>query len=110
MREALRKAGCVFQEPIMKLEVECSDEHWGNVTGDLMKRRAQIKETGNRGKLKTALVDAPLSEMFGYANALRSLTQGRASFSMEPSYYAQVPNNIAEKIIGARQEFVAKVS
>ncbi len=110
MKEALRKASCVFQEPIMKLEVECSDEHWGNVTGDLMKRRAQIKETGNRGKLKTALVDAPLAEMFGYANALRSLTQGRASFSMEPSYYAQVPNNIAEKIIGARQEFVAKVS
>ena len=97
-------------EPIMKLEVECSDEHWGNVTGDLMKRRAQIKETGNRGKLKTALVDAPLAEMFGYANALRSLTQGRASFSMEPSFYAQVPNSIAEKIIGARQDFVAKVS
>ena len=110
MKEALRKAGSVFQEPIMKLEVECSDEHWGNVTGDLMKRRAQIKETGNRGKLKTALVDVPLAEMFGYANALRSLTQGRASFSMEPSFYAQVPNALAEKIIGARQEFVVKVS
>ncbi len=110
IKDAFRKAGSVFMEPIMKLEVECSDEHWGNVTGDLMKRRAQIKETGNRGKLKTALVDAPLSEMFGYANALRSLTQGRASFSMEPSFYAQVPNSIAEKIIGARQDFVAKVS
>ncbi|MDE2027848.1 MAG: elongation factor G [Candidatus Omnitrophica bacterium] len=110
IKEAFRKAGSVFMEPIMKLEVECSDEHWGNVTGDLMKRRAQIKETGNRGKLKTALVDAPLAEMFGYANALRSLTQGRASFSMEPSFYAQVPNSIAEKIIGARQDFVAKVS
>ncbi len=110
IKEAMRKAGSVFQEPIMKLEVECSDDHWGNVTGDLMKRRAQIKETGNRGKLKTALVDVPLSEMFGYANALRSLTQGRASFSMEPSHYDQVPNTIAEKIIGARQEFVAKVS
>ena len=97
-------------EPIMKLEVVVPEDYWGNVTGDLMKRRAQIKETGNRGKLKTALVDAPLSEMFGYANALRSLTQGRASFSMEPSYYKQVPNQIAEKIIGARQEFVAKVS
>ncbi len=110
IKEAFRKAGSVFMEPVMKLEVECSDEHWGNVTGDLMKRRAQIKETGNRGKLKTALVDAPLAEMFGYANALRSLTQGRASFSMEPSFYAQVPNSIAEKIIGSRQDFVAKVS
>jgi len=110
IKEAFRKAGSVFMEPIMKLEIEVSDDHWGNVTGDLMKRRAQIKETGNRGKLKTALIDVPLAEMFGYANALRSLTQGRASFSMEPSFYAQVPNSIAEKIIGARQEFVAKVS
>jgi len=110
IKDALNKAGSVFMEPIMKLEVEVSDDHWGNVTGDLMKRRAQIKETGNRGKLKTALIDVPLAEMFGYANALRSLTQGRASFSMEPSFYAQVPNSIAEKIIGARQEFVAKVS
>jgi elongation factor G len=110
IKDAFRKAGPVFMEPIMKLEVEVSDDHWGNVTGDLMKRRAQIKETGNRGKLKTALIDVPLAEMFGYANALRSLTQGRASFSMEPSFYAQVPNNIAEKIIGSRQEFVAKVN
>jgi elongation factor G len=110
IKDAFHKAGSIFMEPIMKLEVEVSDDHWGNVTGDLMKRRAQIKETGNRGKLKTALVDAPLAEMFGYANALRSLTQGRASFSMEPSFYAQVPNSIAEKIIGSRQDFVAKVS
>ena len=73
-----------------------------------MTRRAQIKETGNRGKLKTAIANVPLSEMFGYANALRSLTQGRASFSMEPSYYAQVPNQLAEKIIGARQEVAAR--
>jgi len=108
IKEAFRKAGSVFMEPVMKLEVECSDEHWGNVAGDLMKRRAQIKETGNRGKNKTALVDAPLAEMFGYANALRSLTQGRASFSMEPSFYAQVPNQLAEKIIGARQEVAAR--
>ena len=94
----------------MKLEITVPEDYWGNVIGDLMTRRAQIKETGNRGKLKTAIVHVPLAEMFSYANALRSLTQGRASFSMEPSYYAQVPNTIAEKIIGARQDFVAKVS
>jgi elongation factor G len=110
IKDAFRKAGSVFMEPIMKLEVTVPEDYWGNVTGDLMKRRAQIKETGNRGKLKTALVDAPLSDMFGYANALRSLTQGRASFSMEPSFYKQVPSTLAEKIIGSRQEFVAKVS
>jgi elongation factor G len=110
IKEAFRRAGSVFMEPIMKLEIVVPEDYWGNVTGNLMQRRAQIKETGNRGKLKTALVDVPLAEMFGYANALRSLTQGRASFSMEPSFYAQVPNSIAEKIIGSRQDFVAKVS
>ena len=110
IKEAFRMAGSVFMEPIMKLEIIVPEDYWGNVTGNLMQRRAQIKETGNRGKLKTALVDVPLAEMFGYANALRSLTQGRASFSMEPSFYAQVPNSIAEKIIGSRQDFVAKVS
>ncbi|MBI3601683.1 MAG: elongation factor G [Candidatus Omnitrophica bacterium] len=108
IQEAFRKAGCVFQEPIMKLEITVPEDYWGNVIGDLMTRRAQIKESGNRGKLKTAIAYVPLAEMFSYANALRSLTQGRASFSMEPSYYAQVPNQIAEKIIGARQEIAAK--
>jgi len=75
----LRKAGSVFQEPIMKLEITVPEDYWGNVIGDLMTRRAQIKETGNRGKLKTAIANVPLAEMFSYANALRSLTQGRAS-------------------------------
>jgi elongation factor G len=108
IKEAFRKANTVFQEPIMKLEITVPEDYWGNVIGDLMTRRAQIKETGNRGKLKTAIANAPLAEMFGYANALRSLTQGRASFSMEPSFYAQVPNQLAEKIIGARQEVAAR--
>lgn len=78
----------------------------GSVIGDLNTRRAKITELGNMGNVKTARADVPLAEMFNYANALRSLTQGRASFSMEPSYYAQVPNNISEKIIGARQEYL----
>ena len=108
IKEAFRKASCVFQEPIMKLEITVPEDYWGNVIGDLMTRRAQIKETGNRGALKSAIANVPLSEMFSYANALRSLTQGRASFSMEPSFYAQVPNQIAEKIIGARQEIAAR--
>ncbi len=110
MKEALRNAGSVFQEPIMALEIVVPEEYWGAAIGDLNQRRAKITESGNRGKLKTARADVPIAEMFGYASALRSLTQGRASFSMEPSYYAQVPKNIAEKIIGSRQEFVAKVS
>jgi len=108
IKEAFRKASSVFQEPIMKLEVVVPEDYWGNVIGDLMTRRAQIKETGNRGKLKTAIANVPLAEMFGYANAIRSLTQGRGTPSMEPAYYAQVPNNLAEKIIGARQEVAAR--
>jgi elongation factor G len=78
----------------------------GSVIGDLNTRRAKITELGSISNVKTCRADVPLAEMFNYANALRSLTQGRASFSMEPSYYAQVPGNISEKIIGARQEYL----
>ena len=106
LKDALIKAGSVFTEPIMAVEICCPEEFMGSVIGDLNTRRAKITELGNIGILKTARADVPLSEMFNYANALRSLTQGRASFSMEPSYYAQVPNVLAEKIIGARQDFI----
>jgi elongation factor G len=106
LKDALVKAGSVFTEPIMAVEISCPEEFMGSVIGDLNTRRAKITELGNIGILKTARADVPLAEMFNYANALRSLTQGRASFSMEPSYYAQVPNMLAEKIIGARQEFI----
>jgi elongation factor G len=106
LREGLAKGGSVFQEPIMSVEVACPEEFMGAVIGDLNTRRAKITELGNIGIIKTTRADVPLAEMFNYANALRSLTQGRASFSMEPSYYAQVPNNVAEKIVGARQEYL----
>ncbi len=106
LKDALVKAGSVFTEPIMSVEICCPEEFMGSCIGDLNTRRAKITELGNIGVLKTARADVPLAEMFNYANALRSLTQGRASFSMEPSYYAQVPNMLAEKIIGSRQEFI----
>ena len=106
LKEALAKANSVFTEPIMSLEVTCPEEFMGSVIGDLNTRRAKITELGNIGILKMTRADVPLAEMFNYANALRSLTQGRASFSMEPSYYAQVPNMLAEKIIGSRQEYI----
>ena len=106
LKEGLLKGGSSFQEPIMSVEVACPEEFMGSVIGDLNTRRAKITELGNIGNVKTTRADVPLAEMFNYANALRSLTQGRASFSMEPSYYAQVPNNVAEKIIGARQDYL----
>lgn len=107
LKDALAKANSVFTEPIMAVEIAAPEEFMGSVIGDLNTRRAKITELGSIGNTKTCRADVPLAEMFNYANALRSLTQGRASFSMEPSYYAQVPNNLAEKIIGARQEYLA---
>ncbi len=103
-QEGMKKGGPVFLEPIMDLEVTVPEEFMGAVIGDLNTRRAKIVEMGTRGKLKNARVEVPLSEMFNYANALRSLTQGRASFSMEPAFYAEVPHHIGEQIKGARQQ------
>ena len=108
LREALQKGRPVFLEPIMDIEVTSPEEFMGSVLGDLNQRRAKIVNLGNRGNLKTARCDVPLAEMFNYVNAIRSLTQGRASFSMEPSFYDQVPEYIAEKIIGARQDHLTK--
>jgi len=107
LREALQKGKSVFLEPIMDIEATSPEEFMGAVLGDLNQRRAKIVNLGNRGNLKTARCDVPLAEMFNYVNAIRSLTQGRASFSMEPSFYDEVPKYIADKIIGARQEHVS---
>ncbi len=104
LKEGLQKGKSVFMEPIMKLECVVPEEFQGAVIGDLNSRRAKIVNMGMQGKLKTAHCEVPLAEMFNYANALRSLTQGRASFSMEPAFYAQVPHHIAEKIKLERSE------
>jgi len=72
----------------------------GTIVGDLNTRRAKIAEMGNRGMLKTTRCEVPLAEMFNYAGAIRSLSQGRATFSMEPAFYAEVPSFVAEKIQG----------
>jgi len=102
LKDALTRGRSVFLEPVMDLEVVVSEEFMGAVIGDLNTRRAKINSMGTLGKLKTARCEVPLAEMFNYANALRSLTQGRGSFTMEPAFYAEVPANIMEKIIGAR--------
>ena len=104
LKEALTKGKSVFLEPIMTLDVVVPDEFQGAVIGDLNTRRAKIINMGMEGKLKTARCEVPLAEMFNYANALRSLTQGRGTFSMEMAFYAQVPGNIAEKIKQMREE------
>jgi len=108
IKEAFQKGGPVFLEPVMDLEVSVPEEFMGSVIGDLNTRRAKIVSLGTRGKLKTARCEVPLAEMFNYANALRSLTQGRASFSMEPAFYSEVPYHVAEKIRGAKAEASGK--
>lgn len=99
--EGLKQGGSVLLEPIMELEVTVPDEFLGQVIGDLNSRRAKIESIKQRANVKGITGFVPLAEMFGYASALRSLTQGRATYTMEPSYYAEVPKQIAEKIISA---------
>jgi elongation factor G len=100
-REGMRKAGAIILEPIMSIEVTTPEEYMGDVIGDLSSRRCKIESMTQKGNVKAIRGFVPLSEMFGYATTSRSLTQGRATFMMEPSYYAEVPKMIAEKIVKA---------
>ncbi|MDD5040811.1 MAG: elongation factor G [Candidatus Peribacteraceae bacterium] len=101
-QNAARKADPVILEPIMKVEIVTPEEFLGDVMGDINSRRGIIQGTGDRGTAKTIQVNVPLAEMFGYATDLRSLTQGRASYSMEPSHYFKVPGNVAAEVIAKR--------
>ena len=101
-KDACRKADPVLLEPIMKVEVVTPEEYMGNVIGDLNSKRGQIGQMTNRVNAKVIDSMVPLSEMFGYATALRSMSQGRAQYTMEFDHYAEVPRNVAEKIISER--------
>jgi elongation factor G len=102
LQAAVRKANPVLLEPIMKTEVIMPVDFMGEVIGDLNARRAQITEMRDRGTVKVVDAFVPLAEMFGYATQLRSITQGRGSYTMEFHSYQQVPRNVAEKIIEER--------
>lgn len=99
VEEAFKHADPAILEPIMKLEVSTPDEFMGDVIGDLSSKRAQIQGTEKRGVMTVILAQAPLAELSGYATKLRSISQGRASYYMEPSHYEEVPKNIADGII-----------
>ncbi len=102
-KDACRKAKPILLEPIMKLEVVTPEEHMGNIAGDLNAKRGQIGQMTDRGNAKVIDAKIPLVEMFGYATVLRSMSQGRANFAMEFSHYAEVPKNIAEELIGEKE-------
>ncbi|PIP22215.1 MAG: elongation factor G [Candidatus Nealsonbacteria bacterium CG23_combo_of_CG06-09_8_20_14_all_39_25] len=95
---ACKKARPVLLEPVMKLEIVVPESFFGDVIGDLSARRGKIEETKDRLQLKVIDAKVPLAEMFGYATTLRSLTEGRGTFTMEFDHYAEVPQNIAQEI------------
>ena len=101
-KEAMKKCDPVIMEPIMKVNVIVPDEYMGNVIGDLNSRRGQINNQESEGGTARVTALVPLSEMFGYATDLRSKTQGRGQYSMEPDEYQQVPKSVADKIMADR--------
>lgn len=97
--DGLKKANSILMEPIMDIEVVVPEEYMGAIIGDLNSRRAKIVSLTQRANVRVIRAYIPLSEVFNYATISRSLTQGRASYTMEPSFYSEVPSHIAEKII-----------
>ncbi len=102
LQDACKKADLTLLEPIMKVEVTTPDEFMGDVIGDLSAKRAQILGTNKRGNATIILALVPLAELSGYSTKLRSMSQGRASYYMEPSHYEEVPRNIQEQIVAKK--------
>ena len=100
LRKAVQEAGSVLLEPIMRIEIVTPEDYLGNITADLSSRRALIDHTSNRGKLMVIDARAPLEKMFGYSTAVRSLSQGRAGYTMEPLEYAAAPDSMLEALAG----------
>jgi elongation factor G len=98
LREGLQKAGAILLEPIMKVEVTSPEDYLGGVIGDLNSRRGQIIGTSSRGNAQIVNAMVPLANMFGYINNLRSMSQGRASYTMQFDHYEQVPTAVAQEV------------
>ena len=108
LQEAVKRADLILLEPIMKLEVITPEQFMGEVIGDLSAKRGKIGQMEDRGvgigRVKVIDARVPLASMFGYATQLRSMTQGRATFTMEFEHYAEVPKNVVEGIIGEEKK------
>ena len=103
-QEATKQAKLILLEPVMKVQAIAPANFLGDITGDLSSRRAKISAMGERGNLRVIDATCPMAEMFGYVTTLRSMTQGRGSFSMEFSHYEEVPGNVAIAVIEGRQK------
>jgi elongation factor G len=99
LKDGAKRASPVILEPVMKIEVVVPEDYMGDVIGDLNSRRGKIMDMESRNKLQYIHGTVPLAEMFGYSTTLRSLTQGRGNYTMEPSHYEGVPKQISDKIL-----------
>jgi len=103
-KEAAKKANPILLEPIMKVELTTPDEYQGDLLGDLNRRRGKILQIEAKDTSTIATAEVPLAEMFGYATAIRSLSKGRAAYSMEPFRFEQVPSNIVTGILALTKD------
>ncbi len=102
LQDAAKKAKAVLLEPVMAVEIVFPEKFMGDITGSVASRRGQVNAMEERGMMKVAKAMIPLAEMFGYATALRSMTEGRGTFTMEPAEYVAVPSNVAQAVITER--------
>ena len=102
LKDGLKKAKSILLEPIMKVENTTPEEFQGDIMGDLNRRRARISGMETKGNLTIINAEVPLAEMFGYATAIRSLSKGRSSYSMEPSHFEQVPQNVLNEVVAQK--------
>ena len=102
-KDAAKRAKPILLEPVMKVVVDVPDEYTGSVVGDLNSRRGRIAEMESKGTTQKVQAFVPLSEMFGYVNELRSVTQGRATYSMHFERFEKIPVNLAEELIAKAQ-------
>jgi elongation factor G len=101
-KDGMRKADPILLEPMMAVEVETPEDYMGDVMGDLSSRRGMIQGMDDSPTGKIIRAEVPLAEMFGYSTVVRSLSQGRASYSMEFKHYTEAPRNVAEAIINKK--------
>ncbi len=99
LKDAAKKAGLVLLEPIMKVEITTPEENMGDIIGDITSRRGAISSMETVDQVARIVANTPLSELFGYATAIRSLSRGRASYTMEPSHFDRIPNSLQDKIV-----------
>jgi elongation factor G len=108
LKDAAKNANPIVLEPVMKVEVSTPDEYQGDLLGDLSRRRGKVSSIEAKADITLLNAEVPLAQMFGYATAIRSLSKGRASYSMEPSHFEPVPASVLEVILEKSEPKVSR--